>query len=40
MPLIFANMWGAIDNSQQARMMAAVTESWPQPAHSVDMEPS
>jgi hypothetical protein len=40
MPLIFASMCGAIDSSQHARMIAAVTESCPQPAHSVDIDPS
>jgi hypothetical protein len=39
-PLIFASMWGASDSSQQARMIAAVTESCPHPAHSVDIDPS
>ena len=40
MPLIFASMCGSMDCSHSARTMAAVTESCPQPAHSVDMEPS
>ena len=40
MPLILASMCGSIDISQSARTMAAVTESWPQPAHNVDIAPS
>jgi hypothetical protein len=31
---------GAIDISLQAEIMAALIESWPQPAHSVEFEPS
>jgi hypothetical protein len=40
MPLIFASMCGRIDISHSALTIAAVMESCPQPAHSVDMEPS
>ena len=40
MPLSFAIMCGGVDSSQKACVIAAVTESWPQPAHSVDIEPS
>ena len=40
MPDSFAIMCGGVSSSQNARTMAAVTESWPQPAHSVDIEPS
>jgi hypothetical protein len=39
-PLSFAIMCGGVDSSQNARMMAAVIESCPQPAHSVDIDPS
>ena len=39
MPLSLAIICGAADNSQSARVMAAVMESWPQPAHSVDIRP-
>ncbi len=40
MPLSFAIMCGSIESSHNARVMAAVMESWPQPAHSVDIAPS
>jgi cysteine sulfinate desulfinase/cysteine desulfurase-like protein len=40
MPLSFATLCGGMSSSQNARMIAAVMESWPQPAHSVDMAPS
>ena len=40
MPDSFATMCGGVSSSQNARTMAAVTESWPQPAHSVDIDPS
>ena len=40
MPLSFAIMCGSIESSQKARVMAAVMESCPQPAQSVDMAPS
>src|SRR5947209_20288223 len=39
-PLSLAIMWGGVDSSQKARTIAAVTESCPQPAQSVDMAPS
>src|SRR5579863_3239309 len=40
MPDSFTSCSGRIDRPQHASMIAAVTESWPQPAHSVDMLPS
>ena len=40
MPLIFAARWGGMASSQHACTSAAVTESCPQPAHSVDIAPS
>src|SRR5882762_1555388 len=40
MPDNFTSCSGFIDRPQQASTMAAVTESWPHPAHSVDMLPS
>ena len=40
MPVSFATRCGGIDSSQNAWMIAAVTESWPQPAQSVDIAPS
>ncbi len=40
MPLSFAMLCGGVESSQSARTMAAVMESCPQPAHSVDMVPS
>jgi hypothetical protein len=40
MPESFATVCGAMSSSQNAWTMAAVMESWPQPAHSVDMRPS
>ncbi len=40
MPLIFAARCGGTSSSQKACTMAAVIESCPQPAHSVDMAPS
>ena len=40
MPLSLATMCGWVSSSHSARMMAAVMESCPQPAHSVDMDPS
>ena len=40
MPLSLAILCGSVESSQNARVMAAVMESWPQPAHSVDMVPS
>ena len=40
MPLIFASMCGSMPISNTAWMIAAVTESWPQPAHSVEITPS
>src|SRR5262252_205783 len=39
-PLNLAIWCGGVDNSQKARVIAAVMESWPQPAHSVDIVPS
>src|SRR5215216_3871564 len=40
MPLIFAARCGGRSSSHRACTSAAVTESWPQPAHSVDIAPS
>ena len=40
MPESLATVCGGIDRSQKAWMMAAVIESWPQPAQSVVMAPS
>jgi hypothetical protein len=40
MPDSFTSCSGRISSPQQASMMAAVTESCPQPAQSVDMLPS
>ena len=40
MPLVFASMCGSMPSSNTAWMIAAVIESWPQPAHSVDTVPS
>ena len=40
MPEILATRCGSIDSSKQDWMIAAVIESWPQPAHSVETEPS
>ena len=40
MPEILATRCGSIDSSKQAWMIAAVIESWPQPAHSVETVPS
>ena len=40
MPEIFATRCGSIESSKQASMIAAVIESWPQPAHSVETLPS
>src|SRR5262252_10169161 len=40
MPLILAARCGGTSSSQSACTSAAVTESWPHPAHSVDMAPS
>ncbi len=40
MPLSLAIMCGGVESSQNARVMAAVMESCPQPAHRVDMDPS
>ena len=37
MPESFTSCSGRMSSPQQASMMAAVIESWPQPAHSVDM---
>ncbi len=39
-PLSLAIMRGGVDVSQSACVIAAVTESWPQPAQRVDMPPS
>jgi len=36
-PLSLAIMCGGVESSQNACTMAAVTESWPQPAQSVDI---
>ncbi len=40
MPESFTSCSGRMSSPQHASMMAAVIESWPQPAHSVDMLPS
>ncbi len=40
MPESLAIMCGGVESSQNAWLMAAVTESWPHPAHSVDIAPS
>ena len=40
MPLIFAARCGGTLSSQNACVIAAVTESWPHPAQSVDIAPS
>ena len=40
MPESFATRCGGIDSSQNAWMIAAVIESWPQPAQSVVIAPS
>ncbi len=40
MPESFTTLCGGIESSKQACTIAAVTESWPQPAQSVDMLPS
>src|SRR6202034_3599265 len=40
MPDSLTSCSGCIDSPQHASTMAAVTESWPQPAHRVDMLPS
>ncbi len=40
MPESFTSCSGRIESPQQASMMDAVTESWPHPAHRVDMLPS
>ena len=40
MPLNFAARCGGRSSSQNAWTRAAVTESWPHPAHSVDIAPS
>ena len=40
MPETLANLCGGSERLAQAWTMAAETESWPQPAHSVETEPS
>ena len=40
MPESFATRCGSISSSQHAWMIAAEIESWPQPAHSVEILPS
>ena len=40
MPDSLATRCGSIDSSKQAWMIAALIESWPQPAHSVETVPS
>ncbi len=40
MPESFTTLCGGNASSKQACTIAAVTESWPQPAQSVDMLPS
>src|SRR5574339_596272 len=40
MPLSLATRCGGMSSCQKASISAAVTESCPQPAHSVDMPPS
>jgi hypothetical protein len=39
-PLSLATRWGGMSSWKNASMMAAVTESCPHPAQSVDMAPS
>ena len=40
MPLSLAMRCGGSASSKQARTIAALIESWPQPAQSVDIDPS
>src|SRR5579862_3064623 len=40
MPESLTTWCGSVSSSWKAVMIAAVTESWPQPAHSVDIVPS
>ena len=40
MPESLATRCGAMSSSKQASMIAPEIESWPQPAHSVETEPS
>ena len=40
MPESFATLCGSRSSSKQAWMMAALIESWPQPAQSVETAPS
>ena len=40
MPDSFATRCGAMSSSKNAWMIAAEIESWPQPAHSVEIAPS
>ena len=40
MPETFANRCGGMASSAHACTIAALTESWPQPAHSVETRPS
>jgi hypothetical protein len=40
MPDSLAMRCGGISSSKQAWMIAALIESWPQPAHNVDTAPS
>ena len=40
MPESLATLCGSMSSSQQAWMIAAEMESWPQPAHSVEILPS
>jgi hypothetical protein len=40
MPESLATRCGSMSSSKQAWMIAALIESWPQPAHSVEIAPS
>jgi hypothetical protein len=40
MPESLATRCGAMSSSKQASMIAPEIESWPQPAHSVETDPS
>ena len=40
MPESFAILWGSMESSWQALTMAPLMESWPQPAQSVEIDPS
>ncbi len=40
MPESLATRWGSIASSKHASMIADEIESWPQPAHKVEIAPS